>query len=121
MPTNPQPKRGPNTPEGKARSSQNALKHGLTSRRSLLADEDPKAFAAHAKALQDHFQPLDPFESFLVDEIVVATWRILRVRRAEAGALREAYPEGVPASQDDQQQQALNATISMEALQHIHR
>src|SRR3974390_2454728 len=36
---------GPRTEEGKARSSQNALKHGLTSNKSLLLpDEDEEKF-----------------------------------------------------------------------------
>ncbi|MHC4445109.1 MAG: hypothetical protein ACYTA5_21125 [Planctomycetota bacterium] len=32
---------GPKTPEGKARSSQNALKHGLLARQILINDDDP--------------------------------------------------------------------------------
>jgi hypothetical protein len=39
--------RGPTTPEGKARSSQNALKHGLCAERfAVVGDEDAQAFAA---------------------------------------------------------------------------
>ena len=36
---------GPKTAKGKARSSRNALKHGLLSRQVVLADEDGEAFA----------------------------------------------------------------------------
>ena len=35
---------GPRTPEGKARSSQNARKHGLFARDTLLPDENPEEF-----------------------------------------------------------------------------
>ena len=35
---------GPRTPEGKARSSQNALKHGLLARDAVMADEDPAEY-----------------------------------------------------------------------------
>ena len=44
--------RGPKTPEGKARSAQNALKHGLRAEKFvLLHDEDAGAFEAMADAL----------------------------------------------------------------------
>jgi hypothetical protein len=35
---------GPSTPEGKARSSQNARKHGLTAAQFVIAAEDREAF-----------------------------------------------------------------------------
>lgn len=53
MPNTPRRKPGPRTPEGKARSAQNALKHGLLSRQIVLQDEDPAQFQAHAAALRD--------------------------------------------------------------------
>ncbi len=37
---------GPTTPEGKAASSRNGLKHGLCSRTVALTDEDPVAWEA---------------------------------------------------------------------------
>jgi hypothetical protein len=50
--------RGPKTAEGKARSPQNALKHGLCARRfAVLGDEDLAAFDALEAALTAELAP----------------------------------------------------------------
>jgi hypothetical protein len=42
--------RGPKTAEGKARSSQNALKHGFRAQKFVVVgDEDPKEFAPRSR------------------------------------------------------------------------
>jgi hypothetical protein len=38
---------GPRTESGKQRSSQNALRHGLTARTAVLPTEDPEAYQRH--------------------------------------------------------------------------
>src|SRR5215467_1114093 len=47
---------GPTTPEGKARSSQNALQHGLFSTTVVLATEDPEEFRALLDDYCDYYQ-----------------------------------------------------------------
>jgi hypothetical protein len=50
--------RGPKTAEGKARSSRNALKHGLCAQHLVaLGDEDLDAFDALEAALMDKLAP----------------------------------------------------------------
>jgi hypothetical protein len=50
--------RGPKTPEGKARSAQNALKHGLRAQKYVvLPDEDAAAFEALEAALMEELAP----------------------------------------------------------------
>ena len=51
---------GPNTPEGKARSSKNALKHGLLARDAVLPGEDPADFDRQLTALEDWALPRNP-------------------------------------------------------------
>ena len=50
--------RGPKTPEGKARSAKNALKHGLRAQKHVvLPAEDGAAFEALEAALMDNLAP----------------------------------------------------------------
>jgi hypothetical protein len=54
--------RGPKTPEGKARSAQNALKHGMRAQKYLvLPDEDAAEFAELQAALVEELAPVGAF------------------------------------------------------------
>jgi hypothetical protein len=66
---------GPKTPEGKAISSANSLRHGMTAKCILLTNEDPEAYTKLAEAYYEKFQPADDVERDLVDEMIVAKWR----------------------------------------------
>jgi len=78
---------GPKTEAGKKKSSRNALKHGLLSTSFLLPSEDPKEFAEFAAAMRDELGPAGTFESFFVDQIISACWRLRRAALIEAGIL----------------------------------
>ena len=77
---------GPKTAEGKAASSLNALKHGLTSKQLILFDETEEDFDAFLADLVADYAPVDSAESILVERIAVTHWRLRRVWRAEAAA-----------------------------------
>ena len=80
-------KRGPQTPEGKARSAMNALKHGLRARGfALVPEEDPAEWAEHLADLRRCLAPTDATEEKLVTALAVAMWKEVRADRAEAGA-----------------------------------
>jgi hypothetical protein len=82
--------RGPVTPEGKARSSQNALKHGLCARQCLvLAEEDPEAFCALEAALLAELAPKGALQTVLALQIVSAAWRLHRADRLEGEIFAE--------------------------------
>ena len=74
---------GPITPEGKARSSQNALKHGLTATFKLLPGESEQDFERLLEAHRTHHQPATPLEEELVRSLAVARWRLARVAALE--------------------------------------
>ena len=68
-------KRGPATPEGKARARMNALKHGLRARSfGLLPEEDPAEWALHLAAVHAGLGPCEPYEEQLSTAVAVAMW-----------------------------------------------
>jgi hypothetical protein len=69
---------GPKTPEGKAASSMNALRHGLRARAVVLPDENREEFDQLLAALQDQYQPQNPAEHYLVDQAAIAQWKLVR-------------------------------------------
>ena len=75
--------RGPVTAEGKARSSQNALKHGLSGRHDLLPHEDPAAYQALRDALLEELRPQGVQEHLLVRQMLSAAWRLERAWKLE--------------------------------------
>jgi hypothetical protein len=78
--------RGPKTIEGKERSSQNALKHGLRAQKFVVVgDEDPREFAALEAALLSELAPQGALQSLLAARIARAAWRLERAERIEAG------------------------------------
>ena len=97
---------GPRTPEGKARSSKNALKHGLLARDAVMADEDPAEYDRQLQILEENLFPKNAIEFELVLQIADSRWRLRRITRIEAGlttyqyhgtdrSTRERYPDTV--------------------------
>ena len=81
---------GPRTPQGKARSSMNALVHGLAARRVVLPNEDRAAFDAFARALRKDLRPRGPVQELLVNEVIDAAWKLRRAGDAEDRVVRHA-------------------------------
>jgi hypothetical protein len=81
---------GPRTEEGKKRSSQNAMTHGLLSRQVLLKEEDPDLFRQVWGALWEELRPEGELETYLAARIVSGIWRMNRIVRIEAQLFNEA-------------------------------
>jgi hypothetical protein len=76
--------RGPKTPEGKAHSAQNALKHGLRAQKHVvLPGESATEFAALETALLEELVPEGALQSVLAQRVVAAAWRLSRAERLE--------------------------------------
>jgi len=116
-------KSGPKTPEGKARSAQNALKHGLFSRRVLLKDEDPAELEALRIAVFAEEKPIGYLEEMHTDRVVAAVWRMLRAVQVETANMDKIYAEvyatGEGFSQEERHLRALVATFSNRYVQYI--
>jgi hypothetical protein len=79
---------GPKTPEGKAASRLNALKHGLVAEDAVVPVEDERAFNELRNSILDHLQPVGPLETTLVHQIAVAQRRLAVCRKLETGYFR---------------------------------
>ncbi|MBM3728682.1 MAG: hypothetical protein FJW40_25055 [Acidobacteria bacterium] len=77
---------GPRTEEGKAASSKNALRHGLTSSQLLVLPEEQPEFDALLKDLTRDLMPEGAMETILFNDIVHAAWQKRRARLLEAQA-----------------------------------
>jgi len=76
---------GPTTPEGKAKSSHNAVKSALTGQTVLLPTDDVAAYTALVERLVKKHNPADDDERSLVQSIADTEWRLLRIPELEAG------------------------------------
>ena len=90
---NAQKSTGPRTPEGKARSSMNAVKHGLTAQAAVLPGEDPDELESLARLFTAQLKPMGPLQRLLVERIISLTWKLRRVSRAEVAAARQMDAE----------------------------
>jgi hypothetical protein len=98
--------KGPVTEEGKARSRQNALRHGLRAEVLPLPNEDPAKVAARQAAWDEYYQPQSPAAQHLVTECVRATLLSDRAHTFHTAALSKQVREA-PARWEREQADAV--------------
>ena len=91
--THPSKSTGPRTPEGKAISSHNATRHGLTGRVVVLPSEDMNVYNAFCKDLMADLAPETPLERQYAQTFCDIQWRLNRARSYEDGLLALAHFE----------------------------
>jgi hypothetical protein len=84
---------GPVTAAGKAASSHNALRHGLTSKHVVLPGEDAAEYDALRDNLINDYDPANETERTLVEEVAAGSWRLARARRQETAILKRLVDE----------------------------
>jgi len=75
---------GPRTPEGKAISSKNSFKHGLSSRDCIVAPEDQPEFDKMLDSYSQELRPVGQLEQDLFQQFLLAAWNLRRIRRLES-------------------------------------
>ena len=88
--------RGPVTEEGKAKSSQNAFRHGAFAATVVLASESKNEFELLTSEFIQTYLPANTVEMKLVESMVAATWREQRVRQMEKELLDLTLQEQMP-------------------------
>jgi hypothetical protein len=86
--------KGPVTPEGKQAVRFNALKTGIHATQVIITGESPEEFEAFAQAFRDTWHPADLVESAFVDRLIHNSWRLDRLRLAEAQIWDRAVAAG---------------------------
>jgi hypothetical protein len=84
---------GPRSPEGKARSRVNALKHGATARLLPLPGEQPEALERQRDDWTASLQPDDAIEEALVERAFEAWNQLGRILRAQQAKLEKQMLE----------------------------
>src|SRR6202011_4130115 len=80
--------RGPVTPAGREKSSQNALRHGGASSRTIvLPCESPEEYRDLHETYKSTYNPDGAAETTLVAEMADARWRMIRLDDLEADLL----------------------------------
>lgn len=93
--------RGPVTPEGKAVSSANSLKHGLLAEAIVIKGEAPGQLAALSARFHDEFSPRTETETHHVETMIMCRWRLHRVWEFESATLNREI-ERLAAATDGQ-------------------
>jgi len=86
---NAQKSTGPQTAEGKATVSQNAVKHGLFAAEAVIKGEDPADYEAFHDQFLAELAPVGMVESVLAERIVSLWWRLRRAERMQNEAIED--------------------------------
>jgi hypothetical protein len=95
---NAQKSTGPKTPEGKAKVAQNAVTHGLTAFRPVLANEDPEEYTLFRDDFFRHHAPVGILEESLAQRAADTFWRLQRAQDYETSVLNTLITEARSAS-----------------------
>jgi hypothetical protein len=100
------------TPEGRARSSMNALRHGLTARVVVLPTEDMAAYKAFSKEIVDSLDAQTPVERQFAQTVADNQWRINRIRSIEDGMLGMGHFEAAGSFDDNTNNPEVHSAVT---------
>jgi hypothetical protein len=96
---------GPKTVEGKAKSSRNALKTGLTGRTMILPKDQAELYELHVLGYADRLAPEGERENELVQSIADCRWRLGSIPGLEAALYARGFGEFKDMFEDEPEDQ----------------
>jgi hypothetical protein len=75
--------KGPTSPEGKATSAKNALRHGLSALAPVLPGERIEDWELHRRRIFESLAPVGALEEVMADRVALGCWRLRRVAAYE--------------------------------------
>ena len=100
-------KTGPRTEAGKAASSQNATRHGLTSMKPVVTETDRPEFEALEAHLRFSLAPTGFLQELTYSRILISAWNMQRVLTLETALLEHSLGEDPLSNPDTEKQAAL--------------
>lgn len=100
-------KTGPRTEAGKAASSQNATRHGLTSMKPVVTETDRPEFEALEAHLRFSLAPTGFLQELTYSRILISAWNMQRVLKLENALLEHSLGEDPLSNPDTEKQAAL--------------
>ena len=112
---------GPRTETGKAKSSLNAVKTGLTGQTVVLPTDDAVAYQAHIHRHFAKYSPLTDDENTLVQAVADTSWRLLRIAPLEAGIYSIGHRQFANEFNDEDNPATRAALIRTQTMLHYRR
>ena len=92
---NANPRGGPRTEQGKQTASRNSTKHGAFAKSiDAFPPEDRRDYCEHRKRYMEYYQPEDPVEQDLINQMAFNRFRYYRLAGAEHAAIGDFGPGG---------------------------
>ncbi len=107
---------GPKTAEGKAKSSRNALKTGLTGRTILVTNQEAELYEEHVLNYDARFDPQTPRENELVQSIADCRWRLGSIPGLESALYARGFREFADMFEDEEDEKQRNLLIMGEIM-----
>jgi hypothetical protein len=112
---------GPITPEGKERSSANAIRHGLLAKCVVLENESGPCFDDLVAQHTERFAPADGVEFGMIEEMAAAYWRMRRAWAIENRLMEKALRNQPPGDEAARIAAAFSELAATPELNLLHR
>ena len=112
---------GPVTPEGKERSSANAIRHGLLAKCVVLENESSACFDDLVAQHTERFAPADGVEFGMIEEMAAAYWRMRRAWAIENRLMEMALRNQPPGDEAARIAAAFSELAASPELNLLHR